>query len=69
MFLDNITNKFYPFIFVLIVDKESNAYKDIFNFIYGYINNDHFDDTSIKLLSFSTDFEEAMIITFKEIFG
>lgn len=37
MFLDNITNKSYPFIFVLISEKTIKAYEKIFEIILDYI--------------------------------
>ena len=55
MFLDNITNKYYPFIFVLMSIKETKNYIDIFHYIYDYITN-NFDDEPINLLTFCTDF-------------
>ena len=67
MFLDNITNKFYPFFFVLMNNKDKNIYYNAFSFIYEYINQ-NFENIDFNLESFYTDFEEGLFSSFKEVF-
>ena len=68
MFLDKITDKMFPFIFVLMSKKDYNSYYSIFNFMCECINN-NFEEENIYLESFCTDFEEAMYSSFKSVFG
>lgn len=67
MYLDQIINKSYPLIMVLMSDKNIDAYKKIFKNILEYIKS-NFDREKFKLETFCTDYEEAMITAFKNIF-
>ena len=52
---------------VLMSDKNIDAYKKIFKNILEYIKS-NFDREKFKLETFCTDYEEAMITAFKNIF-
>ena len=68
MYLDNITNKYYPVFFVLMRNKDTNTYLGIFKSIYKYITNNYIN-YEFNLKSFCTDFEEAIFTAFKKIFN
>lgn len=67
MILDNITNKFYPFFFVLINNNDKNTYLNIFSFINEYMNK-NVENTEYNLKIFCTDFEEGLFSSFKHVF-
>ena len=68
MYLDNITNKLYPFIMVLMSKKNIESYEEIFKNIKSYINK--FSETEeLNLKSYCTDYEEALFKGFHNIFS
>ena len=63
-FLDKITNKYFLFIFVQMIDKTENLYNEIFNFIFKYLT-DNFYNTELELKTYCSDFEDSLIILSK----
>ena len=70
MHYDLIIYKFIPSVFILINNKSYNGYKNVFSDILDYIKIYKKEvNTNLNWRYFTTDFEPALIKTFKDIFN
>ena len=70
MYFDIIVEKMVPGIFILINNKTSEGYLEVFAYIKYYIDNlVEYKDEKIKFKTFTTDFEKALFSAFDRIFN